>query len=327
MGSTGAESARTSFDWASAQPKKNGAFRFGRTDRVVGLATQHGIELLPYVFHAPGWAQRYRATYSPPAHPADYARYLRALIGRYGPSGTFWTAHPELPPRPIRTWQIWNEPSKRYQWTIPKKMDYAPGYGALLRASYKTIKSADPGAKVVLAGLPDFSYLDLRHLYKKGHIRGYYDIAAVHPYTVKQHGVLTVIAHFKHVLVQQHDAKKPVWVTELGLPASAGKAQNSSPLQTDDNGMAAFLRQSYTDLMRKRNTKTYGVERAYWYTWASTYSGRGAIFNWSGLLRYDERSGTTSPKPAYDEYLKLTRQAEGCVKAESGACAPSARQR
>jgi hypothetical protein len=326
MATTGSESARTAFNWASAQPKKKSRFSFARTDHLVQLAAEHGIELLPYVFHAPAWAARYPATYSPPARASDYTKYLVALVRRYGPAGTFWTAHPEIPKRPIRYWQIWNEPSKRYQWTIPKKQDYAPGYGALLRASYKSIKHADPGAKVVLAGLADYSYLDLRHLYEKGRIRGFFDVAAIHPYTTKQHGVLTLVAHFKHVLKEKKDPKKPVWVTEVGLPASKGRTLNSSPLQTTDAGMAAFLKESYTDLIKKRRTTKYGVERAYWYTWASTYDrGNEEIFNFSGLVHYDKYRGTSTTVPAYDEYLKLARQAEGCVKDVRGACAARSR--
>ena len=29
--------------------------------------------------------------------------------GLYGPDGEFWGAHPQLTPRPIREWQVWNE--------------------------------------------------------------------------------------------------------------------------------------------------------------------------------------------------------------------------
>lgn len=320
MATTGAESARTAFDWAHAQPTRDGDFRWDRTDHVVTLASEHGLELLPYVLRAPGWAQKYKASFSPPKRNADYVRFLRALIHRYGPNGSFWKLHPELPLKPLRAWQIWNEPSKRYQWTIPKKKDFAPGYGSLLRASYKAIRKADPGAKVVMAGLPDFSYLDLRHLYEKGNIRGHYDIAAVHPYTHTEHGVQKIVGHFKNVLRREHDAKRPVWVTEMGLPASKGKANNGDPLQTTDQGMADFLRESYGDLMAKLGTKKYGVKRVYWYTWASIYRGDGEIFNWSGLLHYDDGKGTVSPKPAYDVYRDMARQAEGCVKAETGAC-------
>ena len=57
---------------------------------------------------APAWAARNPAVpSSPPRDPADYAAFLTALIGRYGPAGLFWQAHPELRPQPIRRWQIW----------------------------------------------------------------------------------------------------------------------------------------------------------------------------------------------------------------------------
>jgi hypothetical protein len=86
--------------------------------------------------------------------------------------------------------------------------------------------------------------------------------------------------------------------------------------------MAAFLREAYSDLIHKRTSKTYGVRRVYWYTWASSYRGQSEIFNWAGLLRYDKRDGSVTPKPAYDTYRDMAQRAEGCAKDEFGACKP-----
>jgi hypothetical protein len=319
MAQSGVESQRALFLWSVAQPRAGGPFDFVQSDEAVLLASEHGIDLLPVVAFAPRWARQSDAGNSPPRDPREYAAYLRALIARYGPRGSFWAAHRHLRKRPIRAWQIWNEPSADYQWTIPQGQDWAPGYGALLRASYRTIKHADRGAQVVLGGLPNFSYQDLDHLYSAGHVRGFFDVGALHPFTAARHGVLTLAERFRAVMRRHGDGRKPIWVTELGLPASKGHSQDGSPLQTDDAGMARFLRQSYEDLIANR--RKVGVGRAYWFTWSSSYSGW--IFQFTGLWLYYPRQGghdTLRPKPSLTAFERLARHFEGCSKTASGSC-------
>ena len=70
---------------------------------------------------APRWARKYPGKAgSPPKRVADYTAYLSALAKRYGPKGTFWSENPTVPKRPIREWQIWNEPNLPYQWARAK---------------------------------------------------------------------------------------------------------------------------------------------------------------------------------------------------------------
>jgi Glycosyl hydrolase catalytic core len=309
MAADGVETQRTSFRWSIAQPSKDTPIDYSASDALVTLAASHGIALLPIVFQAPAWARRSDSVNAPPKDPKAYGEYLRQLIERYGPNGRFWKLNPTLHPRPIRVWQIWNEPSANYQWSVQPGTDWASGYSKLLKVAYRAVKKADPGARVVLAGLPNRSYQDLKHLYKVGHIHGYFDVAALHPYTATKGGVLTIAKRFKAVMQKNGDGNKQLWITELGLPASKGQTSDSSSLQTDDAGMARFLRQAYKDLTANR--KKLRVTRVFWYTWASSY--QGWIFNWTGLLRYSKTGGqeTLDPKPALHSYTKLALKAEG----------------
>jgi Glycosyl hydrolase catalytic core len=307
MADTGVEAARTTFLWSQAQPLEFYPVDFTVTDATVRLAVTNGIQLLPVVAAAPRWARESEAKNSPPTPSGRgaYANFIRELINRYGPDGSFWVQYSTLPKRPIRAYQVWNEPSANYQWTIAEGKDWAPGYGALLRKSYNVIKAADPGAKVVLAGLPNQSYQDLEHLYKKGNVHGYFDVAALHPYTAHDHGVLTITELFRQVMKKYGDSKKQLWITELGLPASKGKSNDQSKLQTTNEGMAKFLEQSYSDLMKNRTRLR--VPKVFWYTWASSY--KGWIFNYTGLNRWSE--GTQSQKKAFWTYRKMARKAQG----------------
>ena len=318
MARSGVETKRLAFEWMRAQKRKGAPFNHTKTDRAVRHAATHNIDVLPVVILAPKWARQYpNVGHSPPKSFADYTRYLRALIARYGENGTFWLENPLVPKRPIRHWQIWNEPHLQYQWSIPTGMDYAPGYGKLLRASYKAIKAEDPGATVVLGGISNESWKYLQHMYDRGKIKGAFDVAALHPYTSKPDGVITLTKRFRIVLRRNGDGDKPLWITELGLPASKGEIKSDNKLQTTDEGMASYLYRAYKLLVKNQSSSLASVQRVYWYTWATIYCCEQ--FRFSGLVEYDNKQ-TVTPKPALDQYTRSAQRDEGCVKNESALC-------
>jgi hypothetical protein len=312
MAAAGVETMRTAFLWSAAQPEENGPIDLSGTDALVAGAAVRHIEVFPHVIAAPDWARLTPAPMAPPRDGTLVEPYLRALIARYGPSGSFWTEHPELPRVPIRYWQFWNEPHLPFQWDLPKsrEKEWPQTYVAQLKDFYSTVKAADPHAKVVLAGLANMSWTYLGDLYRKG-AHGHFDIAAIHPYTTKPSGVVRLVHRFRAVMKRHHDGRKKIWVTELGLPASRGRAHSKNSLQTTPRGMASYLRGSYEGLRRL-------TPRAYWYTWASEY--RGDIFRFTGLFRF--RSGDTRLRvqPAFRSFVKTARRMEGCVKTSAGVC-------
>jgi Glycosyl hydrolase family 53 len=320
MAEIGVESQRATFNWSSAQfYGRNQDIDWKVTDSVVLLAAKRHIRLLPVVMQAPPWARSSRnKDNSPPKSPKPYTKYLTAAIKRYGPDGTYWKNHPKIPKMGLRDWQIWNEPSEDYQWDIPSDRDWAPGYAKLLKAAYEAAKQADEHVRVVLAGLPSRSWESLAHLYDVGGIHGYFDIAAVHPYTASAHGPLTIVRYFRTVMRQNHDSKKPVLVTETTLPASKGKATSKGQFETTDAGMAAFVKEVYRDMIKNR--KKYRIGGVYWYTWASDYEGW--TFDFTGLVKYrrGDLVNETEEMPAYDEYRKAALRAAGCSKDATGAC-------
>jgi hypothetical protein len=314
---SGVETSRVVFSWNKLQPDEGGTPRWALTDPLVARAARHGIDLLPVVIEAPRWARENpRAYHSPPDDPRPMAAFMKLLVARYGETGSFWTEHPEVPRRPLRTWQIWNEPHLRFQWDTDRP--WARTYGSQLRWAYKAVKQADPGATVVLAGLSNTSWRYLAELYKKGRIRGYFDVASLHPYTIKAKGVITLAKRFRIVMRRYRDSRKPLWITELGLPASKGKRRSKSPLQTTDEGMADFLTTSMEKLVAGQRLRNVRVSRVYWYSWASVY--RGDIFRFTGLRTYDPDSQTLSDKPAFSAYVDSARRHEACEKNSSGAC-------
>jgi hypothetical protein len=315
---SGVETSRVVFSWKRLQPNSDSNPHWSETDPVVTFAARHGIDLLPVVLEAPRWARENPNAYaSPPKDARDFAAFMKLLVARYGENGTFWPENPTVPRRPLRTWQIWNEPHLRFQWD--SDAPWARNYGTTLRWAYKAIKKADPGATVVLAAMSNTSWQFLAEAYKKGRIRGYFNVAALHPYTSKASGVVTLARRFRTIMRRNGDTKKPLWITELGLPASKGKDKSKNALQTTDEGMADFLTTAMEKLVAGQTSRNIRVARVYWYTWASVYCC-GDIFRYTGLRIYDPRDQTLENKPAYSAYLDSARRHQACVKNGAGVC-------
>jgi hypothetical protein len=323
MARSGVESVRTVFSWAAAQPRAHGRVRFVDTDRAVALAARHGIRLLPIVIYTPKWAARYpERGASPPERAADFAAYLDTLVRRYGPAGVFWKRRSDLPRRPVRQWQIWNEPQFDAYWYAVGESEqaWAPGYARLLRAAYDAIKRRDPRAQVVTAGLAGFAWNHLAALYREG-VGGHFDATAINLFTSSPANVLRAVGKVRGVLRLFGEGHKQVWVTETTWPAAEGRALEANreewvfAWQTTPRGMANRLSRLYALTARYR--RALGIGPVFWYTFATTYKGID-LFDYGGLTRFDD--DVFYPQPALRAYARSARRHEGCLKRRDGSC-------
>jgi hypothetical protein len=319
MALSGVETVRTEFSWARAQPVGGEPPSFAATDKVVALAAARHISLLPIVVRTPSWAARdpSRGQASAPARVEDYVAYLQALVRRYGPQGSFWSERPDLPRRPLREWQIWNEPHLDYYWHTDGAWER--GYANLLIASNAALKRSDRGSVTVLAGLADFVWTHLDRLYRAG-IRGHYDVAAVNFFTRRPALVLRGLRYVRRALRRGGEPHKRMWLTETTWPASKGrvdKPRASWQLQweTTDRGMARRLTNFYALAAHFR--RRLRLDRVYWYTWASAYHD-GDLFDYSGLVQFADDAFTR--RRALTAYARSALRAEGCRKTAAGTC-------
>jgi hypothetical protein len=328
MAAAGVETVRLTFLWRSAQPYRTFAevppdqavlyrdvggvpTNFTVSDALVAAAARRHLQILPNVLQTPDWAaQTPGDPASPPRDRAAYGRYLAALIARYGPRGSLWSERPVLPRVPIRAWQIWNEPSLPLYWS---RQPFARSYVALLKASRVAVHTADHGATVVTAGLPNQSWVALRSIYRAGG-RGTFDAVALHPYTSKPSNVVRLVEFSRHVMSAFHDDRTPVWVTELSWPAALGKVSETHGFETTNAGQAVKLVQTLRRLVRER--RRLRIEKAIWYTWLSVEGGQNS-FAWSGLRRM--RDGALVNAPALAAFRGVARRVEGCAKAPGDA--------
>jgi arabinogalactan endo-1,4-beta-galactosidase len=335
MEQSGVESVRVVFDWAHAQPyaswsKVPRAARsrytnvggvptdFSEMDEIVGLASGYGMTVLPTVIYAPGWdvAKRTRSTFGRPKRDQPYAKFLTALVARYGPRGSLWKAY--FHKLPIRAWQIWNEPNIHLFWPT---QPFARTYVALLKSAHAAIKKADPGAKVVLAGMPNYSWKDLQHIYGVAGARAAFDEVAIHPYTAKPAGVITILRKVRQVMNQNGDAAKPLIADEISWTSSQGYTIHNVGLDiaTTEQGQARNIAALLPMLARDRTSLR--LAGFYYYTWASDEIQNGLVFAYAGLLKYQD--GTLSDKPAFGAFEHAALAMEHCKRVGSlaGSCA------
>lgn len=305
MRRTGLGTVRMPFNWGAMQfAGRDVPPDFTTMDGRVAAAARNGLDVLALVLNSPPWAAREQGRdLSSPRDNADYTRFLVALIGRYGPSGTFWSANPGVPKRPVRRWQIWNEPNLPIHWSA---RPYPRSYRALLCASYRAVHRADPGATVVMAGLANYSWRAMAALERAG-VRGCFDVAAVHPFSGRPSNSLKITRLNREALDRAGD-RKPIWLTELTWSSAKGRTRNTHGWETTAAGQAVRLRQAYT--LYAREAKRLRLGRIYWYTWASRDGGSPNSFEWSGLRRVGP-DGTVVDKPALRALRDVIRRYAG----------------
>ena len=145
-----------------------------------------------------------------------WRNFLKALVARYKPGGTYWAnkyhqQYPNAKPLPIQTWQIWNEPNlKKFFVPYPS----AKKYGQLLKISHDAIKNKDPQAQILLGGMPGYgdqtAWDWLNQLYNQvSGVKSYFDLAALHPYAPDLDHVRLEIQKFRTVMGNHGDAATP----------------------------------------------------------------------------------------------------------------------
>jgi putative glycosyl hydrolase len=202
----------------------------------------------------------------PPENEDQWVQDLQDLVRK----------HPD-----VLYWEVWNEPNEILFWYPTPN---AAAYVRLLRKAYIAIKSANPNALVVSAGLsgvnPPRQYL--RDMYRAG-ARTYFDVLALHPYRQPQSPdsyLADYLRFMKNIMETNGDLDTPIWITEIGWPTDPSQYGAVTEAQ-----QAEFLRRTY------EISKSLGfVEKVFWYRLQDAGEGMGIL-----------------GKPAEDVYRKLAQ--------------------
>jgi hypothetical protein len=301
---TGVQLLRQTFDWSAIEPRP-GRYRWSVYDDYVAAVATAGLDLLPIVFRAPASqtakpARGVRLTATTTCQPrsaAAYARFAAALAKRYGPDGTFWAAHPDVPAHPIRAWQVWNEPNLPEYWC--QRPDAAQ-YARLLRAAHTALRGVDPEATVVTGGLPasrrgiPFDRY-VRQLLAAGG-RGAFEALAIHPYAKDEAAVVAAVRSARRLLDANGARGAALWVTEIGW--SSGGPRSS--FTVGPKRQAALILATLTTLAKQR--QALRLDGIVYFNWrdAPPYAGKGDFWGLhTGLLEKDGEA-----KPALSAYYQ-----------------------
>jgi polysaccharide biosynthesis protein PslG len=296
---------RQTFDWSQIETAR-GHYDFARYDALVADAARAGMRVMPVVLRPPPFrsagprAAPPDRTY-PPRRFGDLGRFLATLARRYGPRGSLWVTHDDLPRRPVRSWQVWNEPSLPPYWASGPD---PAAYVRMLKAASAAVKRVDPGAVVVSAGLPQsrlgipFAKF-LNGMYDAGAASAF-DVLAVHPYARDEQGVIAAVEEARDLMASRGD-DAAIWVTELGW-ASGGPV---SPFTAGKLGQAARIRRALSLLARRR--PDLGVRGVVYYAWRDSRPYPPDFRDFWGLhTGLHDLAGR--PKPALEAFRATVRR-------------------
>jgi hypothetical protein len=332
LGKGGVESVRIPVGWADLQPQSGGQINWGGVDEVVEKAARAGLDVLPTITGAPTWAV---PTASVPggggskaparlpvkgAAATAWSALLAEAAARYGPSGTFWASHPGVPVKPIRAWQIWNEPNFKYFVAKPNPAEY----GKLVKLSNSALKSVDPGAQVVLAGLFSqpkgaryvrvirgkkkvvnatnvnyFASYFLEQMYKANPgIKSKFAGVSLHPYTGSWKYLTPEIEEVRKVLTANGDGRKGLFITEIGWSSGPPKSDGTNSFAKGPAGQARELKLSFRLLRSKQ--RAWRIQRLYWFS----------VDDAANVCNFCDGSGLFgpgfTPKKSWFEYVKFS---------------------
>ena len=220
----GVQWQRIMFDWSAIQRHGPDEWSFGSAS--AEIASRERIAGRPIVgqfISTPTWASGTSDPKSPPLgldlrvdEPGNvWAAWIQAVVGRF--EGL------------IDTWVMWNEPdvwsddNRARQWTGTIEQYYQ-----LLKVGYLAAKSANPNARVMLAGMTycwDAAYgreqyferlLRLISADTSARANGWYFDAAVLQLYNNPRGLFDAPRIF-HDLMRMHAVDKPVWVNETNV--------------------------------------------------------------------------------------------------------------
>ena len=311
---------REDFSWLQIE-RQPGVFYWAASDNFMAAAAVEGISVLAIADYSAPWAASdpsgHGDQHYPPKDVQDFANFTRALAERYGTGGTFWTANPDLPAKPLAAIELWNEPYGYWFWKPRPDPAY---YARLVEAASAAVREVDPRIKLLASGDlvavygPNSStqWLDwlTALLDADPDIVDAIDAWSIHPYPspwdLGPHDEswsprlsFGRVARIHEILVAR-SADKPIWLTEIGWTTASGVSGGVS-----EATQARFLEETV-----KRAIDDWGafVPRVFLFSWDRASGIPTDRDTNCGLRRMDD-----STVPAWDSLTTLL--SEGAPRA------------
>ena len=154
--------------------------------------------------------------------------------------------------------------------------------------------------------------------------RKLFDVVAIHPYSPRVKSTLQAVRLTRRVMAKYRDARKPLWITELGWSAGRGlfdlDSERATPPAAGDHG----LRSGQAALEPLRRPPPAAEEQAlpreppllvHLDVVLRRRGGQDL-----GVRRPGQRRSPALRARALRAYQASARRNQGCVKAPTGAC-------
>jgi polysaccharide biosynthesis protein PslG len=297
------------------QDEVNGLVGWSRLDNLTRAAAERGVTLQPVLINMPGEA------YAPPKTKADrdrFGAFATAAVRRYGPSGTFWTSC-GCPKRPIKVWEVWNEPNIAPYWDLPSPAEY----GALLTSTRTALRKADPSARVLFGGLAYPSTTGATRLEPNAFLRDTimavgatrFDALAVHNYRPDAaRAVDTFLAGTVQTLktyggaTHQGAPRHQLWVNEFGRPTDL----DNPTTPADERASSEAAQRTWLDNFLNRllpRAAAWNLGPVMWYSMRDSHEPTASWLR-QGLRRTTPGDADAGPKPSWDAYTGRSRAAD-----------------
>ncbi len=323
LAARGVHYVRQEFRWTDMEPQR-GQIDWRAADRIFKATYNYHIQVLPVLLTTPVWARASSGSNEspaietmPPRNPQDFAAFAQTFAQRYAahmPDGT----------ASILAYQIWDEPNLSAMWG--NGIISPAGYLKLLQGARDAIKSVDPSARIVLAGLAPTveetdvnlsPYLYLRKIYEAGG-RDAFDIAATKPYGFDSppddRRVQPDVMNFSRVImlreemVAHGDGDKAIWLTQWGWNAQLPNWQGQASLWS---GVSEPEQAQYTSAAIQRvASEWYWTGAMFLYTLQPNATSDSALWGFSLL----DQQG--NPRPVYDALTSAIKDAANAPRAQ-----------
>ena len=316
LAAAGTKTVRLTASWRKIEGVP-GTYDFSSFDPQFQAVASAGMEVLPVLIEAPGWATEPGAVVYPdgrasahyPVKPENrraYVAFIRAFVARYGRGGSFVTAN-NLPP--VTAYQVWSEPNVDVFARFPDAKKGGPLYAKLLNAAARGIRAVDPGATIVTAGMGDRARqsafdLFLPAMLENKRVLDSFDVMAIQPFQVGAPvtAKLTIdkINEYVPVIRREISTKLPIWITEV---AASTDGEPESIHLSDEPGQAKILRK--VGRYVQTHEKSQRLKRLYWYGFRDISPGNlpEDTKTWNDYTGLFDFAG--HPKPAWFQYARL----------------------
>ena len=277
-------------------------------DEVVERAALQNITILPLLYAGPGDGEEPRSGQRfPRKGTSQYSAWLdfvSRVVRRYGTNGEFWRLSHPFTPRPVRAWEVWNEPNRAENdpklpegTTQPQPHHYAQ----FLIDTAATIRTADPSAVILSGGLDstpstgapepvmapeEFITRMFDEVSNDGtwgshttnQVKAAFDGLSLHPYAFSNAFETRINTMRSRVEVARYALRavgdtSPLWITELGWAVQGQNLPAGEPVTPAEQ--ARLLTEAITWLKNQSAPELKNIRYVAWYFYRDISDERG----------------------------------------------------